>query len=109
MMNWLSFLYRPTLGTLCTRGCVLVAGLLLSLTSIAQQQALDSLVRKFDAYRTVATTEKVYAHIDQEVCLTGETMWFKVYLTNASSNEPSKVSKVAYAEVLDNVNHAVLQ
>ncbi|HTF20540.1 MAG TPA: hypothetical protein VK658_20850 [Chryseolinea sp.] len=109
MMNWSFFPYRSAFGTPGARLSLLAGLLLLSITATAQQQALDSLVRKFNAYRTVATTEKVYVHIDQDVCLTGETMWFKVYLLNASSHEPSKLSKVAYVEVLDNVNHAVLQ
>ncbi|MGC3944240.1 MAG: hypothetical protein QM762_06935 [Chryseolinea sp.] len=91
------------------RYCAFVILCLLAGRANAQQQALDSLVGKFKAYRQVATTEKVYARFDQDLCLTGETLWFTVYLVNASSHEPSKMSKVAYVEVLDNVNHAVLQ
>lgn len=76
---------------------------------IAQQPALDSILGKFNDYRTSSTTEKIYAHIDQQLCLTGETMWFKLYLVNSSSHKPSDLSKVAYVELIDNVNHAVLQ
>src|SRR4051794_26791747 len=85
------------------------ASLLIAHSVMGQQQALDSLVKKFNAYRVAATTEKIYAHTDQNLTLTGETMWFKLYVVNASSHEPSQMSKVAYVEVLDNVNHAVLQ
>lgn len=83
--------------------------LLSPVVATGQQQRLDTLVQAFDDYRVAATTEKIYAHLDQDVCLTGETLWFKIYLVNASSHEPSQLSKVAYVEVLDNVNHAVLQ
>lgn len=86
--------------------------LLCSIVSVsvsAQQQALDSLLQKFNSYREGATTEKVYVHVDQDVALTGETMWFSVYATNSSSHVPSQLSTVAYVEVLDNVNRAVLQ
>ena len=82
---------------------------MLPVTTLAQQQQLDSLMQKFDAYRITSSTEKVYAHLDQDVCLTGETIWFKVYLVNATSHELSDMSKVAYVEVVDNVNHAVIQ
>ena len=76
---------------------------------IAQQQAMDSLVERFDAYRITHTTEKIYLHVDQTTCLTGEIMWFKAYLVNATTHKPSTLSAVAYIELLDNVNHAVLQ
>ena len=109
MMNWLFFQYRTTFVAKAHRFCLLCGLLFLSLAASAQQQALDSLVQKFNAYREVATTEKAYVHIEQDICLTGETMWFKVYLVNATSHEPSKLSRVAYVEVLDNVNHAVIQ
>jgi hypothetical protein len=109
MMKQSSFSYRNITGILSRRVIVPGALLLASLSASAQQQALDSLVNKFQAYRAVATSEKVYAHIDQQVCLTGETMWFKVYTVNATSHEPSRTSKVAYVELLDNVNHPVLQ
>ncbi|MEJ1240703.1 hypothetical protein WBG78_21340 [Chryseolinea sp. T2] len=108
-MKW-SFDLNDSVVANC-RACFFLISLLAlsTLTSKAQQQALDSLIGKFKSYREVATTEKVYARFDQDVCLTGETLWFTVYAVNASSHEPSKMSKVAYVEVLDNVNHATLQ
>ena len=106
-MKWSSSQHRSAnyQARLCSFGILL----LIAISSNAQQQAFDSLVGNFKAYREVATTEKVYVRLDQDVCLTGETLWFTVYVVNASSHEPSKMSKVAYVEVLDNVNHAVLQ
>jgi hypothetical protein len=53
--------------------------------------------------------EKIYLHTDKNTYLTGEIAWFKVYNTEAISNNPSDISKIAYVEVLDNNNTAVLQ
>lgn len=91
------------------KGAALMLVCLMAFPAFAQQPALDSMLQKFNDYRLAATTEKIYAHIDQELCLTGETVWFKLYLVNSSSHQPSDMSKVAYVELIDNVNHAVLQ
>jgi len=83
--------------------------LLIVNAAIGQQQSIDTLLQKFDSFRITATTEKIYVHTDQKLSLTGETMWFKLYVVNATSHKPSNTSKVAYVEVLDNVNQPVLQ
>ncbi|HEX6892096.1 MAG TPA: hypothetical protein VF141_15420 [Chryseolinea sp.] len=75
----------------------------------AQQATLDSLTKKFNYYRSNYATEKIYAHIDQQLYLTGETLWFKLYLVDGSLHRPTEISKVAYVEILDKNNRAVLQ
>ncbi|MEO5978535.1 MAG: hypothetical protein ABIS36_02950 [Chryseolinea sp.] len=75
----------------------------------AQKASLDSLVKKFDTYRTVASSEKIYAHLDKTVCLVGETVWFKLYLVNGSTHLPEGLSKVAYIEIVDAFNRPVVQ
>ncbi len=75
----------------------------------AQQAALDSLTKKFNNYRSAYATEKIYAHIDQQLYLTGETLWFKLYLVDGSVHKPAEISKVAYVEILDKDNRPVVQ
>jgi hypothetical protein len=75
----------------------------------AQQLSVDSLISKFDRYRVQNLTEKIYAHLDQSVYLTGEILWFKLYTVDGSVHQPSDVSKVAYFEILDQKNQPVLQ
>lgn len=75
----------------------------------AQKVELDTLFRKFDRYRINHSSEKIYAHLDQELYLTGETLWFKLYVVDGSLHKPVDVSKVAYVEVLDKDNRAILQ
>jgi len=53
--------------------------------------------------------EKIYVHTDRSFYLCGEILWFKAYLTNASSNVPLPISKVVYVEVFDKLHRPVLQ
>lgn len=78
-------------------------------TSSAQHHQLDTLKKNFDQYRNSHFTEKVYVHSDRESYLTGESIWFKVYVTDASFNKPTDLSKVAYIEIIDSDNTPVLQ
>ena len=54
----------------------------------AQFEKLDTLSRKFKAYREAAAQEKLYVHTSQEFFLTGETMWFKVYAVDGTLHKP---------------------
>ena len=87
---------------------VMMALLATSMAS-AQQAGLDSLQRKFDRYRISHLQEKLYAHLDQSLYLTGETMWFKLYLVDGARHTPSDISKVAYLEVIDKDKQTVVQ
>lgn len=75
----------------------------------AQQRELDSLQKKFDRYRIALPQEKLYVQTDQELYLTGETLWFKLYYVDGALHYPIDISKVAYLEILDKDNRAVLQ
>ena len=77
--------------------------------ALGQGKMLDTLVRKFDHYRVNSLQEKIYAHLDRNFYLTGETLWFKIYVVDGSFHKPLNVSKVAYVEILDEANLSVLQ
>jgi hypothetical protein len=78
-------------------------------TAVAQRNAIDTLIRKFDNYRKNNYQEKIYLHTDQSSYLTGEIIWFSAYLVEGSFHKPGELSKVAYVEVLDKNNAPVLQ
>ena len=78
-------------------------------TSFGQQMQLDSLLTKFDRYRINNPQEKLYVHTDQELYLTGETLWFKIYAVDGVLHRPGDISKVAYVEILNQENIPVLQ
>lgn len=77
--------------------------------ALAQQANLDTLKSKFDKQRNTYLQEKIYAHVDQDLYLTGETLWFKLYVVDGAVHKPLEISKVAYVEILDKENHQVLQ
>ncbi|MFT3676166.1 MAG: hypothetical protein QM781_09735 [Chitinophagaceae bacterium] len=53
--------------------------------------------------------ERVYVRTDKPQYLAGEIIWFQVYGMDASTYQPSGVSKVAYIELLDRNTKPVLQ
>ena len=83
--------------------------MLISSLSFAQQKELDTLQKRFEHHRINFPQEKVYAHLSQNVYLTGETVWFKIYYVDGVLHHPLNTSKVAYLEILDKDNHPVVQ
>jgi hypothetical protein len=77
--------------------------------SAAQQQNLDTLIRKFRANRESGVQEKLYLHADRNFYLTGESIHFKIYQVDATLHLPLNVSKIAYVEILDATNQSVAQ
>ncbi len=45
--------------------------------------------------------EKVYVHLDNNAYFTDETLWLKAYVVRAASLQPTDLSKVLYAELLN--------
>lgn len=70
---------------------------------------IDSIKAKFDRHRIDNPQEKIYIHTDQELYLTGETMWMKLYCVDGAVHLPSDLSRVAYVEIIDGNNKVVLQ
>jgi len=71
-------------------------------------QVLEGIQRSFQQYNDRVLQEKIYTHTDKDFYLTGEILWFKLYTVDAGLNKPVNISKVAYVEVLDDANNAVL-
>jgi len=53
--------------------------------------------------------EKIFAHTDKDFYVTGEIVWFKLYDVDADSLKPLQLSNIAYVEILNANNKAVLQ
>jgi hypothetical protein len=86
---------------------LMAAFLLFACTTLRAQTAVDTLQKRFEQYRIDFPQEKVYAHLSQNVYLTGETVWFKLYYVDGVQHRPLNTSKVAYVEILDRENRAV--
>ena len=76
----------------------------------AQDDAMvKSIQQRFGIYTEHMIQEKMYVHLDRPFYLIGETIWFKAYNLNGSSHRFLDLSKVAYLEVLDADNNALIQ
>jgi hypothetical protein len=80
-----------------------------SLSSPAQSDKKDSLPASFLRYQAQFPQEKLFVHVDKTVYLAGEIIWFKAYDVDARFNTPLAISGIAYVEVLDKDQHAILQ
>jgi len=81
--------------------------LLFSLHSSAQ--SVNPIQSSFNQYRQNAPVEKVFAHTDKGAYLTGEIIWFKLYVVDGTWHKPLALSRVAYVDVLDNNSVPVMQ
>ncbi len=77
-------------------------------TAFAQND-FSGIQTRFTQYREKALQEKIYVHTDKEFYLAGEICWFKLYYVEGSLHTPLDLSKVAYVELLDKDNKAVMQ
>lgn len=88
---------------------VLLCLLLFVFITNSTGQVLNDLQTSFNRYAQNIQLEKVYVHTDKNFYVTGEILWFKIYNVDSDNNKPLNLSKVAYAEVLDKDNNAILQ
>ena len=76
----------------------------------AQNSNADrEIVNAFNQYRGQYIQEKLYVHTDKDSYVSREILWFRIYYVNAFYNSPASVSKIAYIEMLDKNNQAVVQ
>ncbi len=96
--------YRHQLKTLVLLKCAILV------SSVAQcQDKLISIKTTFSKYHQNSIKEKIFVHTDKTFYITGEILWFKLYVVDASTHVPLNLSKVAYVEVLDTANNHLLQ
>lgn len=70
--------------------------------AIAQNSSLN----KNEAIST-ATTENIFVHLNNTTLITGETLHCKLYCTNPVNNALSKISKIAYVDLINSDNQVV--
>ncbi|MEP7111257.1 MAG: MG2 domain-containing protein, partial [Ferruginibacter sp.] len=98
------------LGRIKAQSIMVAAFILLYVTQVAgQPQPKDIIEKQFDTYRQNSLEEKIFVHTDKNIYLPGEICWFKIYNVDAYFHKPINLGKVAYVEILDNNNKAVLQ
>ena len=79
------------------------------LAAMSQSAGLEVLQEKFTQYQLHSLQEKIFVHTDKTVYLAGEIIWFKIYNVDESFNKPIDISKVAYVEIINEDQKAVMQ
>lgn len=69
----------------------------------------DYLRQRFIKYCKSVPREEIYLQSDRDEYISGEDMWFSVYLIDRQSFKPSLNSKIAYIELLNTENRPVVQ
>jgi hypothetical protein len=67
------------------------------------------LTEKFSKYVKSVPWEEIYVHTDRDEYISGEDLWFNIYLIDRQSSKPSLDSKIAYFELLNPENRPVVQ
>ena len=68
---------------------------------------LPRIIASFQRYLAELPEEKIYLHQDRETYTSGETIWFKAYLTQGPFHLPSTLSSTVYVELIDDQNQLI--
>ncbi len=64
---------------------------------------------KIIGYNKINHQEKLYLHTDKPVYITGEDLWFSIYLNDIVTNLPNQTEKVVYVELINPEGKSVLK
>lgn len=64
---------------------------------------------KIIGYHKINRQEKLYLHTDKPIYITGEDLWFSIYLNDVSTSLPNKTEKVVYVELINPNGKTVLK
>ncbi len=60
-----------------------------------------TLLKKLEEFTKKYPNEKVYLHLDKPYYAIGDDIWFKAYVTDSRSSEPTNISQILYVELID--------
>ena len=64
---------------------------------------------QFITAQAISLDETIFLHANSSTFVTGETLLYKVYCLKASDKTPSKISKIAYVELVDSNDKSVFK
>ncbi|MCE5227594.1 MAG: hypothetical protein LLG05_17265 [Porphyromonadaceae bacterium] len=74
---------------------------LLVVAGVNHPVSLDSVVANFRKQIKILPQEKIYIHTDKPYYITGEKLFFRVHLTDATYHIPVSVSRYVYVELIN--------
>jgi len=91
---------------------ILILVLIMLLQNLSGQKPAnmtDLLTHKFQDYVSSVPREEIFVHSDRDAFISGEDIWFSIYLIDRQSSKPSSESKIAYFELLNPDNRPIVQ
>lgn len=85
------------------------SALLLLVSLVSQAQSPMVIQAQFERYQQQHLPEKLFAHTDRSAYTSGERLWFRLFYVDGVAHQRLDVSKVAYLELLDTDQKAVVQ
>jgi len=84
---------------------------ILSFSAYSQSQpaGIKSILASIDTFRNRIPAEKLYLHFDKPYYSTGDTIWFKAYLFDATFMTTSEKSGIVYLELANDTNKVLLR
>ena len=71
-----------------------------TVTETETENDFDSIVQHLDLQLNVFPQEKIHLHTDRDYYVPGEKIWFRAYLTDAATHQPSTRSRYVYVELI---------
>ncbi|MBR4757307.1 MAG: hypothetical protein IK084_00720, partial [Bacteroidaceae bacterium] len=68
---------------------------------------LERLAERLERFGRVVPQEKVYVHMDNTGYFLGDTIWFAAYSRRTDNDQPSRISRVLYVELLNHDGYLV--
>ena len=92
-------------------GALLLFIFISSVNSFGQKKPdqLDVITEKFTRYCDLFPREEIYVHTDRQEYISGEVLWFGVYLFDRRNSTTAPESRIAYIEILNKENRPVVQ
>lgn len=80
---------------------VLLLGICFSFANKLADDPFSDLIKRLQEYNKKYAQEKVHLHLDKPYYAIGDDIWFKAYVVNTLTNEPSMISKALYVELIN--------
>ncbi|MBB2146576.1 TonB-dependent receptor plug domain-containing protein [Pedobacter sp. LMG 31464] len=68
---------------------------------ITDDDPFTELLKKLEEFAKKYPQEKVYLHLDKPYYAVGDNIWFKAYVVDSRTSEPSTLSKILYVELIN--------
>ncbi len=75
--------------------------LLVSTAWVAKDDPFASLLKKLEEFTKNYPSEKIHIHLDKPYYSTSDDIWFKAYVVDSRTAEPTTISNVLYVELIN--------